>query len=50
MTLKVKRKVKREIKAGNVSLRILRLPMEFKALGLDEIIKGENVDRLRREV
>lgn len=44
MTLKVKRKVKREVRTGDISLRILRVPMEFKALGLDEVIKGENVD------
>lgn len=42
MALEVKRKVKREVRAGDVSLGIHRVQMEFKALGLDEITKGEN--------
>lgn len=36
--------VKGEVKIGDISLGFYRVRMEFKVIGFDNIIKGENVD------
>ena len=41
--LEVKRKVKREVRVGDISLGIHRVQMEIKALEFEKITKGENV-------